>query len=169
MEFPVVLALRAVQGIFAIIIIGLSAYVVHWYNVDTLTSPPAQMEFLIFVPVFSLISIAYLETIPRFMPKFSHPWATLALEIINSVFYFAGFIAMAVFLNHLLYCRGAVCGSARASTVFAAFSFALWGATAGLAVRNLLGGGGLAGLSLGRRGAQKPGAQRKNAQMREVV
>ncbi|KAK7748067.1 hypothetical protein SLS53_001319 [Cytospora paraplurivora] len=127
------------------------------------------MNFLIFVPVFSLLSIAYLETIPRFMSKFSHPWATLALEIINSVLYFAGFVASALFLNHLLYCRGAVCGSARASTVFAAFNFALWGATTGFAVRNLLNGGGFAGLSLGRRGAQQPGTQRKNAQMREVV
>ncbi|KUI73994.1 hypothetical protein VM1G_09378 [Cytospora mali] len=167
MEFPLVLALRAFQGIFAIIIIGLSAYVVHWYNVDTLTSPPAQVNFLIFVPLFSLISIAYMEATPRFMPKFSHPWAVLALEVTNVIFYFAGFVALAVFLDNLLFCRGAVCGSARASAVFAAFNFALWGATAGLAIKNAL-GGGLTGLFAGLRGA-KSGTQKQNPQMKEVV
>lgn len=86
---------------------------------------------------------------------------------------------MAVFLSHLLFCRGAVCGSARAASVFAAFNFALWGATASLAVRDILrgGGGGFAGLlAAGRRGGgsaaaagPKGGAQRSNVQMKEVV
>ncbi|KUI57717.1 hypothetical protein VP1G_05051 [Cytospora mali] len=169
MEFPLVLALRAFQGIFAIIIIGLSAYVVHWYNVDTLTSPPAQVNFLIFVPLFSLISIAYMEATPRHLHQHavSHPWAVLALEVTNVIFYFAGFVALAVFLNNLLFCRGAVCGSARASAVFAAFNFALWGATAGLAIKNAL-GGGFTGLFAGLRGA-KSGTQKQNPQMKEVV
>lgn len=41
----------------------------NWYNVDTLTSSPSQINFLVFVPLFSLISIAYLEAVPKFMPK----------------------------------------------------------------------------------------------------
>lgn len=41
----------------------------NWYNVDTLTSSPSQVNFLVFVPLFSLISIAYLEAVPKFMPK----------------------------------------------------------------------------------------------------
>ncbi|KAL1861608.1 hypothetical protein Daus18300_008724 [Diaporthe australafricana] len=149
MGFPLMLALRAVQGLFAVVILGLSAYVANWYNVDTLTSSPSQVNFLVFVPLFSLISIAYLEAVPKFMPKFSHPWAVLALEVTNVLFYFAGFVALAVFLTHLLFCRGAVCGSARAATVFSSFNFALWSATAALTIKDAL-KGGFAGLRTGR-------------------
>ncbi|KAJ0124910.1 hypothetical protein J7T55_006253 [Diaporthe amygdali] len=153
MGFPLILALRAVQGVFAVIILGLSAYVANWYNVDTLTSSPSQVNFLVFVPLFSLISIAYLEAVPKFMPKLSHPWAVLALEVTNVLFYFAGFVALAVFLTHLLFCRGAVCGSARAATVFSSFNFVLWTATAALTIKDAL-KGGFAGLRMGHEGGR---------------
>lgn len=74
---------------------------------------------------------------------------------------------MAVFLDHLLYCRGAVCASARAATVFAAFSFALWGVTAGLAVKGTF-NGVFAGL-LARRSGAKSGTSNQNPQMTEAV
>ncbi|POS71083.1 hypothetical protein DHEL01_v210520, partial [Diaporthe helianthi] len=61
MGFPLILALRAVQGLFAVIIFGVSVYVANWYNVETLTSSPSQVNFLVFVSVFSLLSITYLE------------------------------------------------------------------------------------------------------------
>ena len=65
----------------------------------------------------------------------SHPWAHLAFEVINTVYYFAGFVALSVFLGKLLFCRGSVCAAARADAVFAALSFLLWtGSTAILAV-----------------------------------
>ncbi|KAF3765826.1 hypothetical protein M406DRAFT_88620 [Cryphonectria parasitica EP155] len=140
MGFPVMLALRAVQAAFAVVILGLTAYVANWYNVDTLTSSPSQVNFLVFVPLFTLLSVAYLELAPRFMPKFHHPWAVLSLEATNVVFYFAGFVAMAVFLSRLLFCRGAVCGSARAATVFGAFEFALWAATTAFTFKDALRG-----------------------------
>jgi hypothetical protein len=50
----------------------------------------------------------------------------VALEVLNVLFYFAGFIALAVFLSQLLFCRGSVCAAARADTVFASASFLLW-------------------------------------------
>ena len=43
--------------------------VAHWYDADTLTASPSQINFLIFVPLFSFISLAYLELSPRFMSK----------------------------------------------------------------------------------------------------
>jgi len=43
--------------------------VAHWYNADTLTASPSQINFLIFVPLFSFLSVVYLEVVPRFMPK----------------------------------------------------------------------------------------------------
>lgn len=139
------------------------------------------------MPLFSLISIAYLEAVPKFMPKceycqspdqcskltlspVSHPWAVLALEVTNVLFYFAGFVALAVFLTHLLFCRGAVCGSARAATVFSSFNFLLWTATAALTIKDAL-KGGFAGLRNGRGGAGHgmPMQMQQNAQMKEAA
>lgn len=56
----------------------------------------------------------------------SHPYAHFALETITTIFYFAGFIALAVFLSKLLYCRGTVCASARAAAIFSSISCATW-------------------------------------------
>lgn len=178
----------------------------NWYNVDTLTSSPSQVNFLVFVPLFSLISIAYLEAVPKFMPKCKccfplepgvkesksavqkrtpsdkkafpvhHPWAVLALETTNVIFYFAGFIALAVFLSKLLFCRGAVCGSARAATAFSSFEFALWAATAALTIKDAA-QGGFSGIRLpGRnRGPSQAtmqfqqGQQQQQQQMKEAA
>jgi hypothetical protein len=60
----------------------------------------------------------------------THPYATLALESLNVLFYFAGMIALAIFLNTLLFCRGAVCGSARASAGLAGVQWLLFTITA---------------------------------------
>lgn len=43
--------------------------VAQWYNASTLTRSPAQIDFLIFVPVFSIFAVLYLELSPRFMQK----------------------------------------------------------------------------------------------------
>ncbi|RKF61400.1 hypothetical protein OnM2_042037 [Erysiphe neolycopersici] len=154
MAFGLLLPLRISQGVMAILVVALSIYVAHWYNVDTLTSPPSQVNFLVFAPIFSFISIAYLELAPRFAPRgeisyqtaniisrfqilakktsanffcpASHPFGHLAFEIMNVLFYFAGFIALSTFISKLLFCRGSVCSAARADAVFAAFSWALW-------------------------------------------
>jgi len=126
MPFGLLLPLRIAQFVFSIVVLGLSAYVAHWYDVDTLTTSPSQINFLVFVPVFSFLSMIYLEVVPRFMQKASHPYAHLAFEVLNALFYFAGFISLAVFIGKLLFCRGSVCAAARADAVFAAFNWLLW-------------------------------------------
>ncbi|KAE8446436.1 hypothetical protein EG329_012041 [Mollisiaceae sp. DMI_Dod_QoI] len=141
MAFGLLLPLRIAQGILAAIIIGLSAYVAHWYDADTLTASPSQINFLIFVPLFSFISLIYLELAPRFMAKASHPYGHLGLSVLNTLFYFAGFIALAVFLGKLLFCRGSVCAAARADAVFAAFSCLLWTASTALFAVDMFRGG----------------------------
>jgi len=141
MAFGLILPLRLIQGLFAIIVLGLSSYVAHWYDADTLTASPSQINFLIFLPLFSLISVAYLEITPRFAPRASHPYAHFSIEILNSIFYFAGFIAISVFLSSLLFCRGSVCNAARADAVFAAFSWVIWvGTTTILGIEIFKGG-----------------------------
>lgn len=99
-----------------------------------------------------------------------HPWAVLALETMNVLFYFAGFVALAVFLNKLLFCRGAVCSSARAATVFSSFEFALWAATSFFTIKDAM-KGGFSGIRLGRKGAAQGNMQfqQGNAQMKEAA
>ena len=58
------------------------------------------------------------------------------------LFWFAGFIAQAVFLSSLLFCRGSVCAAAQASTVFSAFSFLVWCATIFFAAKSFMSQGG---------------------------
>ncbi|KAF8854397.1 hypothetical protein BDZ45DRAFT_693440 [Acephala macrosclerotiorum] len=141
MAFGLLLPLRIAQGIFAIVVMGLSAYVAHWYDNDTLTASPSQINFLIFVPIFSVLSLVYLELSPRFMAKVSHPYGHFGFSLLNVLFYFAGFIALAVFLGKLLFCRGSVCAAARADAVFAAFNWMLWTASTALLALDMFKGG----------------------------
>jgi hypothetical protein len=71
----------------------------------------------------------------------SHPYAHLGLELLNVLFYFAGFIALSVFLGKLLFCRGSVCAAARADAVFAAFNWILWTGSSALVAINMFRGG----------------------------
>jgi len=59
---------------------------------------------------------------PMRFPRFAHRFAILAVEALTMLFWFAGFIALAVFLAGRV-CYGSVCGSAKAATVFAAFEW----------------------------------------------
>jgi hypothetical protein len=71
----------------------------------------------------------------------SHPFAHLTFEVLNVLFYFAGFVALAVFLSKLLFCRGSVCAAARADAVFAAFSWMLWTGTTTILALEIFKGG----------------------------
>jgi len=95
------------------------------------------------------------------MSTVSIPYIHIALEVINAIMYFAGFIALSVFLGKLLICKGKVCASARAASVFAAFNFLLWSATTGLLALEIF-RGGLAGMKTDK-AAQKAMAESKQA------
>ncbi|KAI0096521.1 membrane-associating domain-containing protein [Daldinia grandis] len=137
----VFLAIRVAQLVFGIILLGLTAYVAHWYNVDTLTSSPSQINLLLFASLYTIVSVLYLELAPRFVPKISHPMAAFALTTTNALFHFAGFVALAVFMSKLLFCRGSVCGSAQAGIAFGAMEFLLWTASAIFAGKEVVQGG----------------------------
>ncbi|RXG47072.1 hypothetical protein VDGE_20144 [Verticillium dahliae] len=141
MAINLMLPLRVVQAFLAMAVLVLSAYVANWYNVSTLTASPPQINFLIVSPLISLLSIVYLEVVPRYAPRASHPWVAMACEFINTLFYFAGFIALSVFLGRLRFCRGSVCGAARADAVSAAAQFVAWSASAALTGKIVFKGG----------------------------
>ncbi|KAI1428526.1 membrane-associating domain-containing protein [Xylaria sp. FL1777] len=133
----ILMGLRIAQFTLAFVVLGLSAYVANWYNADTMSPPPAQIGWLLFVSLFTIISVGLLEGLPRFAPRFFHPYAALSLEFSNALFYFAGFIALSTFMSKLLFCRGSVCSSARADVAFGIFEFLLWIASTALASRDL--------------------------------
>jgi hypothetical protein len=96
----------------------------------------------------------------------SNTWAALSLELSNVLFYFAGFIALAVFISKLLFCRGTVCGAARADVAFGAFEFLLWAASCAFTVMETSKKGAFSFRRSGNRGqAPLGGSQMKEAQL----
>lgn len=110
---------------------GRPGTVVNWYLARTSHSPPSPFNFLLFAPSFSIVSVLYLELCPRYERSAwaSHPYLSLAVEATNTVFYFGGFIAVAILLSRLVFCEGTVCAVARATSVLAAAEFVAWIAT----------------------------------------
>ena len=110
--------------------------VVSWYNTHTNVRPPQKSSFLLFASIFTLFSLlAYLipiTTLPSLRTRFSHhhPYATAALDALNALFWFAGFVAMASFLASLSLCLGSICHALRAAACFAAFEWVLFMGTA---------------------------------------
>lgn len=89
----------------------------HWYDWS-----PSQVNFLVFTSVWTLLALAYLVIAPWKFPTAAHKYAVLAVEALTMLFWFAGFIALAVFLTDRP-CYGTVCNDAKALTVFAAFEW----------------------------------------------
>ncbi|PHH90076.1 hypothetical protein CDD83_4584 [Cordyceps sp. RAO-2017] len=121
------LSLRIFQGLLAAANLALSAYVVNWYLTVTRRGAPASLSFLVFASSFSLLSLLWLELAPRLLPAAAaHACGTLSVEATNAVFYFAAFIAHAVFLGGLSMCHGTVCTAGRVDSVVAAAAFCAW-------------------------------------------
>ena len=84
---------------------------------------PDQVNFLLFTAVWTLIAIAYLALSPVYKPQWAHKYAIVAVDAVTMVFWFAGFIALAVLVTELSLCFGNVCHAAQAAIVFAAFTW----------------------------------------------
>jgi hypothetical protein len=66
---------------------------------------------------------------------------SLSIEALNCIFYFSGFIAVAVCLGDLAFCTGSVCMAGRGAAVLAAAQFSLWMGSAILAAKEIFKGG----------------------------
>jgi len=71
--------------------------------------------------LWTLLVLIYLFISIR-MTHITHPFATLALCAVTMIFWFAGFIAVAVAIGAAVYCVG-ICGVFAAAAAFGAF---LW-------------------------------------------
>jgi hypothetical protein len=85
---------------------------------------PGQVNFLLFDSVWTLLALAYLIVVPwRFSETMAHhKFAILAVEAVTMIFWFAGFIALAVFLSDRR-CFGHVCSAAKAAAAFGGFEW----------------------------------------------
>ncbi|KAH7133389.1 marvel domain-containing protein [Dactylonectria estremocensis] len=136
-KFAAIPILRGLQLAMALTSLGLSAKVVNYFMRGSRTASPTPFMFITFTSVFSLLSLLYLVVVPRFAPRASHPYASIAVDMTNTIFYFAGFIVLAVYMTGLTFCRGAVCSASRAVAVFAAAQFTVWIASTILTVKDL--------------------------------
>lgn len=128
LDFPWIYPVRVVQVIFAIIILGLTAYIVGVYNNDT-------VNFMLFNSIWTaFFATPYLALAPVHFPHLAHRLIIPAVEVITMIFWFAGFIALGVLLPAPRFCHWSACNCAQAATVFGAFEWALFVATSVIAV-----------------------------------
>jgi len=125
MAFAFTLPLRIVQAVLAIIILGLTAYIV-----DVTWGTPDSVNFMLFTSVWTLLAVVYLTVTPTYFPALAHKYVVLALEAITMIFWFAAWVAVATLWGDWS-CgsRGGVCGAGTAAIVFSAIEWLTFVAT----------------------------------------
>ena len=86
---------------------------------------PSQISFLLFVSVWSMLVVGFQIFVPRFSEQLSHKFVILGLDAITMLFWFAGFIALAVVINPLSFYFLTDLGrhTAQAAAAFGAFAW----------------------------------------------
>ncbi|KAF2640791.1 hypothetical protein P280DRAFT_327544 [Massarina eburnea CBS 473.64] len=127
-----VLPVRGVQFALTVTVLGMMGYVANWWQTHWRQMSPVEVNFLIFAPVWSLLALPVLTIVPLKFPRATESagpkYGLLALELITSLYWFGGFVALAVFLNDRI-CFGAVCSVAKAGTAVSAINWAAWTVT----------------------------------------
>ncbi|KAI9658139.1 MAG: hypothetical protein M1831_003984 [Alyxoria varia] len=125
-----ILPLRGVQWVFWIILLGLSAYLVHvdsgWgaYTAD-------EYSYLLFTAIWTLLVLVPL-TLVALNFKIPIPfaeWVVLGLEALTMIFWFAAFIAIAVYTDHTWWWSSNVDSVEKAAAAFGAFEWLAFTAT----------------------------------------
>jgi hypothetical protein len=166
-----ILPMRGVQAVLSITVLGLMAYgkscqsiirllimlltsrtVSMWWSTHWRQSSPSEVNFLIFAPSWTVLALGALIVVPL---KFSHMLSSkgariglLAVEGLTMLYWFAGFVALAVFLSDRI-CFGTVCDVARASTAISAVNWLVWAVTFAFGVIQMVKGG--SGWSFGKK------------------
>lgn len=130
--------LRLAQAILTIIILGIMAYVVNQFDGYWWSSSPSQANFLLFCSIWTLLVVAYLVVAPLRFPAASHKFAILAVEFVTMIFWFAGFIAYAVFITGCDRVGTSVCRASEAGVTFGAFEWVLFLVTTFMAALHVL-------------------------------
>ncbi|ORY16880.1 membrane-associating domain-domain-containing protein [Clohesyomyces aquaticus] len=139
MAFAFILPLRAVQAVLAIIVLGLTAYVVDaWNGPYNWGWSPSSVNFLLFCSIWTLLAVAYLIVTPSRFPQFAHKFAILAVEAVTMIFWFAGWVAVAALWGDIgCGSRRGVCGAGTAAIVFGAIEWLTFVATTVMAAMHV--------------------------------
>lgn len=117
-----ILPLRAIQALFSIIILGLTAYIVDAYRGPLGTGwTPDSVDFMLFTSIWTLLAVAYLVLAPSRFPAAAHKYAIVGVEAVTMIFWFAAWVAVASWWGRNW--RGPVWASGVAAIVFAAFTW----------------------------------------------
>ncbi|KAI1764682.1 membrane-associating domain-containing protein [Hypoxylon sp. FL1150] len=131
MAYAFIPIIHIVAAVFAIVELGLTAYLASrydrwWYGYGS-DSSPSRVNFMIFNSVWSLLVLAYVGLVPLYMTSLFHRLAALALNAVTTIFWFAGSIALAVFVGGPYECGSdSLCGTAEAAVAFGFFLWALF-------------------------------------------
>lgn len=120
-------------AVFALVELGLTAYIISEYDYSSWgwwgygstsgSYSPDRVNFMLFNAIWSLLVLAYVGLTPLYLAGFFHKLAALALEAVTVVFWFAGSIALAVFVGAPRCGANSLCASYQAAV---AFGFFLW-------------------------------------------
>ncbi|KAM3430415.1 hypothetical protein NHJ13734_007756 [Beauveria thailandica] len=124
-----IIILRVLQGLLALANLTLAAYVYNWYSRVAERSSPGALQFLVFAPCVSIISVGYLEiAVQQRRMIMAHRLTSMGVEGLNAILYFGGFIAFALTLSDSsTACEaGLSCTLSRAVAVIAAAEFSAW-------------------------------------------
>ncbi|TQN65530.1 Non-classical export protein 2-like protein 1 [Colletotrichum shisoi] len=120
-----------VAAVFSIIELGLSSYVASAYNgyngwSGWWSRSPDIVNFIIFNSVWSPLVLAYVGLTPLYLTRFFHKLVSLGLLVITTIFWFAGAIALAVFVGVPHCGANSLCASSQAAVAFAFFIWAIF-------------------------------------------
>ncbi|KAF1972127.1 hypothetical protein BU23DRAFT_555374 [Bimuria novae-zelandiae CBS 107.79] len=115
-----ILPLRAVQALFSIIVLGLTAYIIDAYRGPWGGWTPDSVDFMLFTSIWTLLAVAYLLLAPTRFPAAAHKYAIVGVEAVTMIFWFAAWVAVASWWGEAWH-WGSVYGSGVAAIVFAAF------------------------------------------------
>ncbi|KAF2274222.1 uncharacterized protein EI97DRAFT_460348 [Westerdykella ornata] len=139
-----ILPVRGLQAVLSCAVLGLMSYVASWWSTHWRQFSPHEVNFLIFSPVWSLLALAALVVLPWKAPSLASQKRAriglLALDALTMLYWFAGFVALAVFLADRI-CFGTVCAIAKASVAVSAMSWVAWTATTVVGAVRLFRGG----------------------------
>lgn len=95
---------------------------VYYYLNDV--DVPSEVSFIVFVSVWTMVVSIYLLVAPLKFPRLAPVIAVLALDALTMLFWFAAFIALAVWKSNLSVCFfGRICHTIVAGIVFGAFEW----------------------------------------------
>ncbi|MCJ1330797.1 hypothetical protein MMC10_007484 [Thelotrema lepadinum] len=102
----IIMAARVAQFVFAVIVLGTASYVASLWANGGITDAfgnsfdfhfvPSQIAFMIFVSLWSILVVLWQVLTPRFAQGLAHRFVILGLDALTMLFWFAGFIALAV-------------------------------------------------------------------------